>query len=166
MRRKIFFWLDRLEITRAERIAVMSLLISLMILTAVHAWQSPAVVYDEIYYAELEQIFNERSKGIDQERQAILARYEPAVTGEVQAETELSAVEPEIWGGKININTADEEELQELPGIGPAYAERIIAWREENGRFTSAEQLLEIRGIGEARLSRIEPLITLDDESG
>nr|WP_276516615.1 ComEA family DNA-binding protein [Fictibacillus nanhaiensis] len=50
---------------------------------------------------------------------------------------------------KLNINTADSEELQNLSGVGPAKAESIISYREENGPFTSIEQLLEVRGIGE-----------------
>jgi competence protein ComEA len=50
---------------------------------------------------------------------------------------------------KININAADAPKLQELSGVGPSKAESIIAYREENGPFTSIEQLLEVRGIGE-----------------
>ena len=61
----------------------------------------------------------------------------------------------------ININTATREQLQILPGIGPAYSGRIIEWREENGTFTTKDQLLEIKGIGEKRLEKIKPLITL-----
>lgn len=52
----------------------------------------------------------------------------------------------------ININTADVETLTQLKGIGTKKAEAIIAWREQNGGFTSVEQLLEIKGIGAATL--------------
>jgi competence ComEA-like helix-hairpin-helix protein len=62
---------------------------------------------------------------------------------------------------KVNINEASEEELQKLPGIGPAYSRRIIEWRKEHGEFTTVEQLLEIRGIGPVRLEKIRPLIVL-----
>lgn len=61
----------------------------------------------------------------------------------------------------VNINTATAEKLQELPGIGPVYSARIVEWREENGKFTSKEQLIEIKGIGEKRLATIKPLIRL-----
>ena len=50
--------------------------------------------------------------------------------------------------GLVNVNTATAEELQQLNGVGPALAQRIIAWREEHGRFDSIEQLQDVSGIG------------------
>ena len=64
----------------------------------------------------------------------------------------------------IDVNTADSETLQELTGIGPALAERIIAYRQEHGPFTSAEELLEVKGIGEATLEEFRHEITLGEE--
>ena len=64
---------------------------------------------------------------------------------------------------KININTADEQELQLLPGIGPVLAQRIIAWREENGAFLIAEDLLAVEGIGVTKLNEIRNLITIQE---
>jgi len=52
----------------------------------------------------------------------------------------------------LNINTATKEELMTISGIGEVYAERILAYREENGDFTALEQLTEIEGVGEKRL--------------
>jgi competence protein ComEA len=54
---------------------------------------------------------------------------------------------------RIDLNTADQAALETLPRIGPALAERIIAWREENGRFTSIDDLLAVPGIGEKLLA-------------
>lgn len=61
----------------------------------------------------------------------------------------------------VDLNTAGAEELDTLPGIGPVLAERIIAWRQENGPFTSVEQLLEVSGIGEATLADLWDLVTV-----
>ncbi|MFJ2533993.1 helix-hairpin-helix domain-containing protein [Microbacterium maritypicum] len=54
---------------------------------------------------------------------------------------------------RIDLNAADQAALETLPRIGPALAERIIAWREENGRFTSVDDLLAVPGIGEKLLA-------------
>ncbi|WP_337026893.1 helix-hairpin-helix domain-containing protein, partial [Microbacterium sp. LB16] len=53
---------------------------------------------------------------------------------------------------RIDLNAADQAALETLPRIGPALAERIIAWREENGRFQSVDDLLAVPGIGEKLL--------------
>src|SRR5690554_1810446 len=62
----------------------------------------------------------------------------------------------------ININEADQETLQHLPGIGPAYAKRIIEYREQIRGFTSIEELINVKGIGEKRLEKIRPLVSVD----
>ncbi|MFQ5864695.1 MAG: ComEA family DNA-binding protein [bacterium] len=61
----------------------------------------------------------------------------------------------------ININKANEEELQNLPRIGPVLAERIVTYRQKKGGFHSLEELREVKGIGKATLKKIEPYITL-----
>ena len=63
--------------------------------------------------------------------------------------------------GKININTATLEGLDELPGIGPAIGQRIIDYRNENGAFRQIEDLKKVRGIGDSVLGQIKDLITL-----
>ena len=60
---------------------------------------------------------------------------------------------------KVDLNTATAEELDRLPGIGPATAEAIIRHRETHGRFRSVTDLLEVRGIGEAKLEQLRPLV-------
>lgn len=54
---------------------------------------------------------------------------------------------------RIDLNTADQAALETLPRIGPAIAERIISWRDENGRFRSVDDLLAVPGIGEKLLA-------------
>jgi competence protein ComEA len=62
----------------------------------------------------------------------------------------------------VNVNTASADELDALPGIGPAYAQRIIDYRVQNGAYTSVEQLTEVRGIGPATLDKIRDLVTVE----
>ncbi|HBQ60132.1 MAG TPA: hypothetical protein DD671_11065, partial [Balneolaceae bacterium] len=62
----------------------------------------------------------------------------------------------------ININTADAATLQLLPGIGPAYSERIITYREENGSFKSVDEITNIRGIGPKTLQKLRPITTVE----
>ena len=74
----------------------------------------------------------------------------------------LEEVENETQGSlQININTADVEELDELPEIGPATAETIVEYRQNNGSFRTVEELEEIPGIGPATLEKIEPFATV-----
>lgn len=61
----------------------------------------------------------------------------------------------------IDINTADVEELDELPEVGPATAEAIIDYRQGNGSFRSVEELEDVPGIGPATLEQIRPLATV-----
>lgn len=66
---------------------------------------------------------------------------------------------PNVESSRLNLNTATSEQLITLPGIGPSYAERILEWRNKNGNFTSIDQLLQIKGIGEKRLEELRPLL-------
>lgn len=61
----------------------------------------------------------------------------------------------------VNINTATAEELQSLPRIGPAMAQRIIAWREAHGGFRSVDELDAVPGIGLSMLENLRPLVTV-----
>jgi competence protein ComEA helix-hairpin-helix repeat region len=60
--------------------------------------------------------------------------------------------------GPISLSRSSAERLQELPGVGPAIAERIILWREKNGPFRALEDVLAVSGIGEATLERLQGL--------
>ncbi len=63
--------------------------------------------------------------------------------------------------GKVNINTANQSELDRLPGIGPSLAERIIEYREENGNFKNIEDLQNVKGIGDAKFADIKDKVTV-----
>ena len=68
----------------------------------------------------------------------------------------------ENGGYLININVADEEALQTLPGIGEVLAERIVEYRAEHGPFASVDELDNVYGIGEGKLASIRPFLTAD----
>jgi competence protein ComEA len=86
----------------------------------------------------------------------LVAPAAPAATG--PAGTGSSAGDA---AGPVNINTATAEQLDTLPGVGPATAEAIIAHRQEHGPFTAVDQLLDVRGIGDAKLAELRDLVTV-----
>jgi competence protein ComEA len=55
------------------------------------------------------------------------------------------------------LNTATAAQLEQLPGVGPVMAERILAWRQEHGRFSAVTELQEVSGIGEKTFAELEP---------
>ena len=63
--------------------------------------------------------------------------------------------------GMVNINTADEKELDKLPGIGPAMAKRIVEYRMENGAFQAPEEIKRVKGIGDAKYEKMKDKIAL-----
>ena len=70
---------------------------------------------------------------------------------------------PAEQGAKINLNTATAEALQKaLSGIGAAKAEAIVAYRSENGAFTSVDELIEVKGIGKALLDKNREKLAVD----
>ncbi len=66
---------------------------------------------------------------------------------------------PATADGRVPINTADAVALETLPGVGPVLAERIVAFRTQNGAFGSVEDLLDVPGIGEAKLASMRDAV-------
>lgn len=67
--------------------------------------------------------------------------------------------------GKININTATEDQLMLLPGVGPAKADRIVAWRKKNGGFKRVADLRKVKGFGYKTLKKLEPWLDIKGET-
>lgn len=61
-------------------------------------------------------------------------------------------------GQLVNLNTATQAQLEELPGVGPVMAGKILAWRDDNGRFSRVEELQEIDGVGPKTYAKLAPL--------
>lgn len=174
-RRKLFFWLDRMKITPAERKAVAGSLLLLLLLLLVNASVSPPAPYDERYYRALEEEFERRAALIDRRQEELYGRFHPGEEIAAGGPVPLilpDTLTPDTLSGDslvveqadstlIDLNSAGAELLQELPGIGPVYAERIIRWRTEAGPFRAVEELLQIRGIGEKRLEKIKPFVKI-----
>jgi len=75
---------------------------------------------------------------------------------------EASSGQPEVaakLSEKVNINTADEAILVSLPGIGPKTAAAIVSFRDQHGKFSSIQDLTQVKGIGEKKLKKIEPYL-------
>jgi competence ComEA-like helix-hairpin-helix protein len=67
--------------------------------------------------------------------------------------------------GKLNLNTATEEQLQMLPTVGPSKAERIVTWRKKNGRFKRIADLRRVKGFGFKTFKRLEPFLAIEGET-
>jgi len=84
------------------------------------------------------------------------AGFSPATVSAVDSPAATSGIET------VSLNQATAEQLQVLPGVGPALAGRIVAYRNEHGPFSSPEQLTAVKGIGEAKLAKLRPQLTVD----
>jgi comEA protein len=78
-----------------------------------------------------------------------------------QPDITSSAPSKAAKGSVLNINTATAADLEDLPGIGPATAARIVEYRQKNGGFKKVEDLMNIRGIGEKSFLKLKPLIAV-----
>ena len=85
----------------------------------------------------------------------------PAPPGVAASAAGVPGVPGSSTGPLVNLNLADQAELETLPGVGPVTAGAIIAWREEHGGFSAVEELLEVDGIGDATLADLAPLVTV-----
>ena len=90
----------------------------------------------------------------------ISAGEEDTVAVTTEAEVPQEDLTPDFT--PLDLNTATAAELTELPGIGEKLAERIVAYREANGPFTSVEEIMEVDGIGEGKFADLEGRITVN----
>ncbi len=105
-------------------------------------------------------LFVGRNSGSGSVTVAVPAQMQTAPTA-VAATTPAETVPEETVSFPVNINTADEDALTALPGIGPVLAERILAYRAQNGPFRAIEEITNVEGIGEKKAEAILELITV-----
>jgi len=104
--------------------------------------------------AELQALAAKTLDEASQPKPAVAVNTPPAVKGE--------STKPAVVNqGKININTASLAQLDALPGIGPVLSQRIIEYRQQNGLFTSIEDIKKVKGIGDKMFLKIKDQITI-----
>jgi len=96
---------------------------------------------------------------VDGEQIAVGVPSAPDAAAPAAGGSAAGAAEP--GGGSVDLNTATAEQLDALPGVGPVTVQRILEWREANGRFSRVEQLREIEGIGERRFAQLRELVVV-----
>ena len=86
----------------------------------------------------------------------------PTVPQAIAAATTVAmAPGAQVGSGIVNINTADSEALESLPGVGPSTAKAIIAHRQANGPFGKVDDLLNVKGIGDGKFADMKPFVTV-----
>jgi competence protein ComEA len=70
-----------------------------------------------------------------------------------------------VLRGKLNLNTATGEQLQLLPGVGPAKSERIVEYRQKHGKFRRIQDLRRVKGFGQKTLKKLTPYLAVDGEN-
>ena len=92
---------------------------------------------------------------------AIPALAADLATGELPSEPTSDVVDAGEIAGLVNLNTATQAQLESLPGIGPARAKAILAYREQNGPFQSIDEITAVSGIGQGIFDNLQSLITV-----
>ncbi|HKK45449.1 MAG TPA: helix-hairpin-helix domain-containing protein [Balneolaceae bacterium] len=175
MKRRIFFWVEKLKISPAERKTVSGLAILLVVSGIVNLALSPKIPFNGKRYRALKKQFKKRTALIKKKQQKLMQRYHPslknpvatAVSDTITQDSSFSKTDKkrtqQTQKTRINVNTADMKALESIPGIGPAYASRILKYRKENGGFKTLEELKKIKGIGKKRLENLKPFVKLTD---
>ena len=110
--------------------------------------------------ADLDRL-NLAAKVVDGQRIAVARIGQPAPIDAGTAAEAIGARGDEATDGPLNLNTATQAQLEELPGIGPTLAQSILAEREERGGFDAVSELQDVRGIGELRYADIKDLVAV-----
>jgi len=88
----------------------------------------------------------------------------PATAAQQKSSAAKSASAAAAPTAPVNINTATQEQLETLPGLGAKVAQRIIDYRQKNGNFKKVEDLMNVKGIGEKSFLKLEPMLTVSQK--
>ena len=137
--------------------------------------QSQAQPLPEDYYAAQDRHFEARSSALLPESEAdatplpMPTKEAPTDSTEQDdgSETTQEAASPSsVRLPRMNLNLATASQLERLPRIGPALSGRIVAYRDAHGPFQRVADLVEVRGIGEKTLAKMEPYVFVNEDSG
>lgn len=149
---------ERLAITKTEAIAFTALTgLFLSGLLIQHVWDSRATVPED-YYAVTDSLFEAHTSRLNGESTGGERWYDPDTSDSLEEQS--SDVAPAV---RMNLNTASARQLQQLAGIGPVLAERIILYREQNGPYAAVDALLNVAGIGSKTLDNIRALLYVNE---
>lgn len=146
-----------MKLTKQERSIVVFLVVILVLNTGIHllkSTQSQAKTAAAVQTVEPDSVFLAKVALVE-----ALVQAEADTSEQAQKSPEVQKMVEQRDSLKVNINLADEQTLEKLPRIGPVMAKRIIAHRENYGYFTSIQDLQEVKGIGPATASQLEPHI-------
>jgi competence protein ComEA len=149
--RLLRFFQERFGFTRNELTALIVLSTMFLVGSAIKLWlprRATLPLHQSFAYAALDSQFIALSR----------STRDTATTPRHTAVKKASTVPAP---GSINVNSASLEQLQSLPGIGPAIAGRIVAYREAHGPFKAVDGVAEVKGIGPRTLERIRPFISV-----
>ncbi len=141
---------ERYGFTRTELTALIVLSAVFLVGSAVKLWMPAGrddVAKHAFSYAVLDSQFQALSRTPGETTATVARRLTPGKSASIPAPR------------SIDVNSASSAELQRLPGIGPAIALRIVAYREKHGRFPTVDNLTDVKGIGVRTLERIRPFV-------
>jgi len=175
-RRRLFFWIERLNITRGERRFVVTAILVSLALWMGDLMITPGNPYGNDYYRPIDSLYQHYVDQIHN-RDSLVHRYyytqvndsENIASGvpfAIPGDVPISGKEKEAKKSRpdnhsIDINHADSLALISLPGIGPIIAGKIIDYRNDHGPFPDPNSLKKVKGIGDKKLKQILPYLTL-----
>jgi competence ComEA-like helix-hairpin-helix protein len=180
LKNNIYFLLDRLNITKAERVAMVTITTMIMLITTGAAILEPENPFPAEHYARADSIFRALSDQKEADHANLMSRYEPSPVGNTETVAALQSgtqTAPKTQAGKasksgsakvpalesIILNTAVASDLVRLPGIGPKTAEVIVDYRKEHGPFQDLSHVMRVKGIGPKKWEQIRPYLRLNE---